>query len=103
LLAGRAFAHGLATDAEIVAGAAQHHDLGAFAGAQQKLGQFDRHAVGGGVADLRPIERDFEHRSFAGGDNFVGHAYPSKRCCAKPVRGLDPGTDTFAAANAPTP
>ncbi len=40
---------------------------------QQQLGQFDRHRVGGGVADLRPVERDFEHRSFSGGDDFVRH------------------------------
>ena len=40
---------------------------------EQELGQFDRHRVGGGVADLRPVERDLEHRTFAGGENFVRH------------------------------
>jgi hypothetical protein len=73
----RAFAHGLAADAEILAGAAQDDDLGGLGGAEQELGQFHRHGIGGGVADLWPIERDFQHRSLAGGDNVAGHAWSS--------------------------
>src|SRR5256885_1157668 len=80
--AGRAFAHGLAADAEILAGPAQDHDFGALAGAKQELGQFNRHGVGGGVSNLRPIERDFQHRSLAGGENVAGHAFPSQSALA---------------------
>ncbi len=71
---GRPLAHGFAADAEIVARPAQHHDLGALAGAEQELGQLDRHGVGRRIADLRAVERDLEHRSLAGGENVVGHA-----------------------------
>jgi hypothetical protein len=75
--AGRAFAHSLAADAEIFAGAAEDDDLGGLAGAEQELGQFHRHGIGSGVADLWPIERDFQHRPLAGGENVAGHAWSS--------------------------
>jgi len=61
---------------------AQDHDFGALAGAKQELGQFNRHGVGGGVSDLRPIERDFQHRSLAGDENVAGHAFPSQSAFA---------------------
>jgi len=83
--AGRALAHGLTADAEILAGPAQDHDFGALARAEQELRQFDPHGVGGGVSDLRAIERDFQHRPLAGGENVAGHAF-SSQSVFRPVR-----------------
>src|SRR5215470_15888132 len=75
---GRAFTHRLAADAEVVAGPSQHHDLGGLGGTEQELGQLDGHGVRGGVPDLWSIERDFQDRPLAGGENVAGHAWSSQ-------------------------
>ena len=76
--AGRAVTHGLAADAEILSRTAQNYDLRCIAGTEQELGQLDCHGVRGSVSGLWPIERDFQHRSLVGSENFAGHAWSSQ-------------------------
>src|SRR2546430_1858446 len=80
--AGRAVAEGLAPHEEPPAAPARAEVVGVRAGAKEELGQFNRHGVGGGVSNLRPIERDFQPRSLAGGENVAGHAFASQSAFA---------------------
>ena len=66
-------AHAGAADAEVLAGAAQHHDVGFLRAPLDELRQLAHHVVGDGVAALGLVQRDAQDRPVLLHQNFVCH------------------------------